>query len=108
MLLQDLAEFVQNCKTEMIAITTNIILGMYYNIRINKVKFDWKILVIGVVKALIITGAFIGLGFCFYQMDLTSIGISPETIMSAAIILYVTKGCITLSKILCVDNTMKK
>lgn len=65
---------------------------MYYNIGINKVKFDWKVLIIGVVKALIIAGAFIGLGYCFDKMDLTSIGISPETIMSAAIILYVTKA----------------
>ena len=91
-----------------VAIATNIILGMYYNIGINKVKFDSKVLIIGVVKALIIAGAFIGLGYCFDRMDLTSIGISPETIMSAAIILYVTKGCITLSKILGVDNTVKK
>ena len=65
---------------------------MYYNIGINKVTFDWKVLIIGVVKALIIAGAFIGLGYCFDKMDLTSIGISPETIMSAAIILYVTKA----------------
>ena len=43
-------------------------------------------------------------GHCFSKVNLTSINITPETIMSAAIILV----CITLSKILSVDNTVKK
>lgn len=91
-----------------VAMVTNTILGIYYNVGIKNSRFNWKILLTGIIKALIIAISFMGLGFCFDQINLSSIGITPETIMNAAIILYVSKSCIKLSKILGIENTSKK
>lgn len=86
-----------------IAISMNIASGLYYNIGIQKLKFDKKILISGLIKALIIAGMFIGTSYCFETTDLSSIGVTPIFIMTSAITLYVTKALISLAKILGVD-----
>lgn len=87
-----------------IAVSINIILGMYYNIGRKKIMFDWKILLQGIFKAVIVAISFIGLAYCFDVVDLSSIGITPTTIMGASIILYVTKDIDKLSKVLGVEK----
>lgn len=98
----------QFIPTLSVAMATNILLGLYYNVGIKKSKFNLKTLLVGIIKILIIGISFISLGFCFDQTNLSSIGITPETIMNAAIILYVSKCCIKLSKILGIENISKK
>lgn len=91
-----------------IAIGINVLLGLYYNINVKSIKFEASTLFNGLIKAAIIAVSFIGLAFCFDMTDLSSIGISPELIMNAAVILYVTKDIQNLMKILGVESVMKK
>lgn len=83
-----------------VAIAMNISAGLYYNIGTKKLSFDWQILLSGVIKASIIVGIFLGTTYCFQATDLSSIGITPNFIITSAICLYVTKALISLSKIL--------
>lgn len=82
------------------SIIINIALGLYYKIGTQNTTFDYKILLSGIIKAIIIGGSFVGLAYCFDTIDLTSIGITPLLIMGLAITLYVTKDLENLSKIL--------
>lgn len=86
-----------------VAICMNLASGLYYNIGTQKMKFDFKILVSGIVKAAIIAGMFIGLAYCFEVTDLSSIGVTPIFVMMSAITLYVSKALISLAKILGVE-----
>lgn len=87
-----------------IAILMNISAGMYYNIGTKNIKFNWYTLFSGIIKSGIIAGMFLGTAYCFEATDLSSItsslGITPNLMMTAAITMYVTKALISLSKIL--------
>lgn len=87
-----------------VAILINIVLGLYNSLGTLDLKFDWKKLVGGVLKALAIGAAFIGLAYCFdatgTTIDFTVFEINPSTIMTSSIILYVGKGLINLASIL--------
>lgn len=87
-----------------VAITVNIVLGLYNSLGTLNVKFDWKKLVGGILKALAIAAAFIGLAYCFdatgTTIDFSVFEINPSTIMTSSIILYVGKGLINLASIL--------
>lgn len=87
-----------------VAILMNIATGMYYNIGKMNQNFDYKILIVGVIKAAIIAFTFIGTAYCFDVTDLSSIGVSPMLVMNAAIILYVGKALNSLIKILGVTS----
>lgn len=83
-----------------ITMSINIALGMYYKIGKTKVSFDWKVLLQGVIKALIIGLSFMGLAYVFDKVDLGSIEINPNIVMTSGIVLYVTKDLENLMKIL--------
>lgn len=89
------------------AIAMNIMAGIYYNIGTQKMDFEWKIFVAGIVKAAIVAGMFVGTAYCFEYTDLSSIGVTPELLMNSAIILYVGKAVTSLGKILGVSDTLK-
>lgn len=86
-----------------IAIAMNTAAGIYYNVGTNKMQFDLRILISGIVRAGIIGGCFIGSAYCFETTDLASIGVTPALIMNAAITLYMGKAVKSLMKILEVD-----
>lgn len=90
-----------------IAMLINIALGVYYSIGIQSLSFDYKKLLNGMLKALLIGASFLGIAYCFDGTDLSSIGITPEFVMNSAIILYTGKDLTTLSKILGVDTTRR-
>lgn len=93
----------------LIAIAMNLASGMYYNIGTVKSNFDFKVLINGLVKALIISGMFIGTTYCFTIVDLSAIGVDPIIIIMAAITLYVGKAMVSLGKILGLEiNTGRK
>lgn len=96
-------EILQLMPVLWVAIGLNIALGMYYKIGKEKISFNWRVLIQGIIKAIIIASSFIGLAYCFEQIDLTSIGITPKLIMGLAITLYVTKDLQHLSNILGVE-----
>lgn len=87
-----------------VLIAVNIALGLYNNIENICETFDWRKLVKGIVKALCISGAFIGLAYSFdvtgTSIDLGVFDINPEVIMISAIILYLGKGLQNLASIL--------
>lgn len=89
-------------------IGVNIILGLYNNINNLAENFQWKKLVGGIIKALCISGAFIGLSYSFdateATIDLGVFEINPEVIMTSAIVLYLGKGLQNLASILGVGN----
>lgn len=86
-----------------VAIAMNIGAGLYYNIGTQKLSFDYKVLITGIVKAVIIAGMFIGTAYCFEATDLSSIGVTPIFVMMSAITLYVGKALVSLGKILGVE-----
>lgn len=88
-----------------IAIAMNIASGIYYNVGTKKTAFNLKILLTGMVKAVIVAGMFIGLAYCFEATDLSSIGITPIFVMMSAITLYVGKALVSLSRILGIEVT---
>lgn len=87
-----------------VLIAVNIALGLYNNIENICETFDWRKLVKGIVKALCISGAFIGLAYSFdvtgASIDLGVFDIDPEAIMVSSIILYLGKGLQNLASIL--------
>lgn len=90
------------------AIAVNMALGLYSKIGIEKIAFDKAVFFSGIVKALIIGISFTGLAYIFDVVDLTSLGISPELIMSSSIVLYAGKACTKLATILGVEAVNKK
>lgn len=95
-----MAEILNLLPVLAVAIAMNIGAGLYYNIGTKNLKFSWKILILGIIKAAIVAGMFIGTAYCFEATDLSSIGVTPEFVMMSAITLYVTKALISLGKIL--------
>ena len=91
-----------------IAALVNVLLGLYNNIGVEKYKFDIRKLISGLIKAVIIIVAFIGIAYCFDITDLNSLGLTPDMIVNTAIILYVGKSLQNLTKILGVETSLKK
>ena len=91
-----------------IAALVNVLLGLYNNIGVERYKFDIRKLINGLIKAVIIIVAFIGIAYCFDITDLNSLGLTPDMIVNTAIILYVGKSLQNLTKILGVETSLKK
>lgn len=90
-----------------VAITMNIEAGLYYNIGKMKSAFDIKILMSGIMKAVIIASMFIGTAYCFEATDLSPISDTPLLVMKSAISLYVGKSLVSLGKILGINVNTK-
>lgn len=91
-----------------IAISMNIVAGLYYSIGTKELKFSWKKLIYGIAKAGIIAYLFIGMAYCFEVTDLSSLGVEPILIMTSAIALYIGKAAISLGKILGIEIKTKQ
>lgn len=91
-----------------IAALVNVLLGIYNNIGVEGYKFDIRKLINGLIKAVIIIAAFIGIAYCFDITDLNSLGLTPDMIVNTAIILYIGKSLQNLTKILGVETSLKK
>ena len=48
-----------------VAISVNIILGLYNNISNIKETFEWRKLINGIIKAICVSASFVGLAYCF-------------------------------------------
>lgn len=99
-------EIVNLMPVLIVAILMNIGAGMYYNIGTKEMAFDFKILIHGIIKAAIVVAMFVGTAYCFDATDLSSIGITPSLMMNTAIITYVGKAILSLSKILGIDTVI--
>lgn len=96
-------EIVELLPVLLVAVVMNIAAGTYFNIEKENLKFSFKKLVSGIVKAAIVGGMFIGTAYCFEATDLSSVGITPIFVMLSAISLYVGKAVVSLGKILGVE-----
>ena len=88
-----------------IAVVCNILCGIYYNINVKEIKFNWLKLLNGIIKAIIVIVVFIGMAYIFDQMKelAEALGVTPKFIMVSAITLYTSKVLISLGKILGVE-----
>ena len=86
-----------------VAVAMNIGTGVYYNVGTKNLNFSRKTFITGIVKAVIIAGTFIGAAYCFEATDLSSLGVTPDLIMTSAIVLYVGKAVVSLGKILGIE-----
>ena len=88
-----------------IAVVCNILCGIYYNINVKEIKFNWLKLFNGIMKAIIVIVVFIGMAYIFDQMKelAEALGVTPKFIMVSAITLYTSKVLISLGKILGVE-----
>lgn len=91
-----------------VAALVNVLLGLYNNIGVERYKFDVRKLINGLIKAVIVIIAFIGIAYCFDITDLNSLGLTPDMIVNAAIVLYIGKSLQNLTKILGVETSLKK
>ena len=76
-----------------LAVISNILGGMYVNVNIKDFKFDWKKLINGIAKALMITFMFLSLAYILEQIPslIDVLGMQPKTMIISAIGIYVAK-----------------
>lgn len=78
-----------------LAIVTNIVLGLYNSLERIKERFSWKKLLLGIVKAAIISEAFVALALIFDKIgagvDMGIFEVAPDVLIYAALALYVGK-----------------
>ena len=76
-----------------LAVISNILGGMYVNVNIKDFKFDWKKLINGIAKALMITFMFLSLAYILEQIPILIdvLGMQPKTMIISAIGIYVAK-----------------
>ncbi len=93
-----------------ISIVSNVLVGIYYNVNIKDFKFDWHILVNGILKSLIVASVFVGLTYVFDQIPslVETIGVEPKFVMISAIALYSGKALVGLGKILGIEVKTKQ
>ena len=77
-----------------VLMVANILLGLYAKIGVEQITFDWKKLVSGIIKAVIIGIAALSLAYATSVIDL-----------SGAIVLYAQKAFTNLAKCLNVNTT---
>ena len=83
-----------------VTMLVNMALGVFEKIGLEKIKWDFNIFKMGIYKAVLLVLAFLGLSFVFNVMDLSELGITPISVITAAIFLYAGKCCKKLSLIL--------
>ena len=99
-------------STQLLALTlaaiANILMGVYHHVNDIGDKFSIQTLIVGVIKAIIIIVTFITLAYCFDVTDLSSLGMSPDLVINAAIVLYVGKALQNLAAIMGVSSVISK
>lgn len=78
----------------------NVATGVYHKIGIEKIAFDWKIFINGIIKSLIVFGALIGLAYCCDAVDFLELENTPIIMLKSVIVGYGAKVSVTLYNIL--------
>lgn len=73
-----------------VAAAINYALGLTDTLGVKKFEFDARTFITGAVKALIICGSLIGIGFIwtYSGVDLSALGYTPSAILTAGICYY--------------------
>lgn len=91
-----------------IMIVCNILLGTVYNTSVKEMQFDKFIFIDGIKKAVCIAVGFIGLAYVFDIIPIGGDVITPQLIVTAAIVTYASKACMNLAKVLGVEDIINK
>lgn len=85
-----------------IAVSSNILCGLYLSIGVKKITFDKTKLINGIIKALCVSFAFIGLAYIINEVPSLSeaIGVEPKAMIISGIALYSGKTTVSLCNIL--------
>lgn len=85
-----------------IAVVCNVLCGTYYNVNVKDLNFDRIKMINGIVKAIIIGAIAVGMSTVFMHMPelADTIGVTPEFVINAAVVLYTAKTMVGLGKIL--------
>ena len=94
-----------------LAISANIATGLYFNLETMKFNFDLKKLLIGIIKAFIISYSFIATSVVYDKiLGIVSVGdfeIAPDLLIKSAIIMYLGKALFKIKDILQVDQLLQ-
>lgn len=84
-----------------LSVIGNILGGIYVNINLSKIEFDWKKLLTGLIKAICVCFMFLILAFIVESIPnvTDTIGVEPKALIVSAIIIYATKIAGHLMKI---------
>lgn len=77
-----------------------MITGVLASTTIDKISFDKKYFLNGIVKVVVISVSIIILAYAFEIVDMSSIGYTPVTIVSTGIVVYATKLLKNIIKLL--------
>lgn len=83
------------------AMVMNTLTGVYQKIGIEKIGFDWKIFINGVIKLVIIFTCLLGCAYCCDQVTFLDLGeMAPTLIIEVGITGYVGKVAYNLFNII--------
>ena len=85
-----------------ITMICNMLCGLYYNVNVQKIRFDKYKLLNGMIKAFIVGIIVVCMTVVFQQKPQLAevVGATPDLIINSAIVLYASKALVGLSKIL--------
>ena len=85
-----------------IAAACNWLMGIFDKVGIQKVTWDWRQFIGGLIKICIIVGCIIGVGFIweYSGVDVSAAGIEPLTLTTTATGYYAIKAILHLKDIL--------
>lgn len=81
-------------------VVSNILLGTYYSIGVQEMKFEWSKLLDGIKKAIVVAIAFIVLAYTFERVEIGGDILTPQLIMTTALATYAGKVVMNLTHIL--------
>jgi len=95
-----------------LAISMNLVLGLYNSLEKLKQDFSFKKLFIGIGKAIIISYGFIGSAIVydklFGMINIGELEIAPDVLIKSAIIMYLGKALLNLKEILKVSEIIEE
>ena len=91
-----------------LAAGTNILLGTYQSVGKLREAFSWRLLLTGILKAAIVSEAFIALAVILdkltAQFELKNLDVMPDILLVGIIVLYAGKCIVKLKDIFSVKN----
>ena len=99
-----LKECLTNLPVLFLAMGGNIAAGTIASTTVDKIEFDKKKFIDGLVKVIITAIGLIILAYAFDKIDLSSIGYTPNTVITTGIVVYSTKLLFNIIKLLGLSN----
>ena len=94
------SEVVNMIPILVIVMVLNTLCGVYNKIGIEKITFDCKIFINGLIKSLIVFVSLIGLAYCCDKVDFMNLETTPLVMIKGAIVGYGAKVGVSIFNIL--------